>query len=55
MSPQPQGTVQVYAVGFYVKILYALFEQHGKMFGFVAQNSSSSITAAMFSGVVSIW
>ena len=55
MPAQAKSTVQVHPAGLYIQIFNALIEQHGNMLGFGRQNSSSSITAAMFSGVVSSW
>ena len=55
VAAQAQGTIQIYPVGLYVQVFNAFIQQHGNMLDFGCQNSSSSITAAIFSGVVSSW
>ena len=50
---QSKRAVQVSPIRFYVQILDTFPQQHGHMLRLIHQNSSSSITAAMFSGLVS--
>ena len=53
VSAHPQRAVQVKPIRFYVQVVDAFLQQYGNMLRRVHQNSNSSMTAAMFSGVVS--